>query len=227
MDEENLDNIGMPTNSVSAQNFLAVETIRENAVVMKDGNLRAILMCSSLNFALKSSEEQDAIIFQYQNFLNSLDFPLQFVIHSRRFNIGPYLETLKQRQKEESNDLMKIQISEYTEFVKTFVDMTNIMSKTFYVVIPFTPTLLSKQGFFSDVVSILGIGKKDQKKSAVGDTFEEYKNQLWQRVDTVVEGLRRFGIRSTQLNTEELIELFYGLYNPTEFEKTTIPTEEK
>ena len=212
----------MPTGA-SAQQFLAVDNIREDVVLLKTGGLRVVLMCSSINFALKSADEQDAIIYQYQDFLNSLDFPLQFVVHSRRLNIAPYLESLKDRQKEEDNELMKIQISEYVEFVKTFVDMTNIMSKTFYTVVPFTPTAFEKKGVFRDLISSLHFGG-GVKNTAMG-TFEEQKKQLWQRVDTVISGLQHLGIRSAPLNTEELIELFYGLYNPTEFEKVTAPPE--
>ena len=207
----------------SAQQFLAVENIREDVVLVKGSGLRVVLMCSSINFALKSTDEQDAIIYQYQDFLNSLDFPLQFVVHSRRLNIAPYLESLKDRQKEEDNDLMKIQISEYIEFVKTFVDLTNIMSKTFYTVVPFTPTAFEKKGFFHNLVASLPFGNNGKSDST--GSFEEQKNQLWQRVDTVMNGLQRLGIRSAPLNTEELIELFYGLYNPTEFEKVTTPQE--
>lgn len=207
---------------VSAQQFLTIDTIREDVVLLKDGGLRVILMCSSLNFALKSEDEQDAIIFQYQNFLNSLDFNLQFVIHSRRLNIVPYLEALQERQKEENNELLKIQIAEYKDFIKTFVDMTNIMSKTFYVVIPFTPPVLEKAGFLRDFSLSLGLLK--EKSVNTGGSFMEYKNQLEQRVDTVIAGLQRFGVRSVPLNTEELIELFYGLYNPTEFERVAQKT---
>ncbi len=207
----------MPTGT-PAQQFLAIDTIREDVVALKSGGFRVVLMCSSLNFALKSADEQDAIIFQYQNFLNSLDFPVQFSVHSRRLNIAPYLESLKERHKDEDNELLKIQIAEYIEFIKTFVDMTHIMSKTFYAVVPFTPAFLEKGGgLLSGILSTFGLGKGGIPNSK--DAFEESKNQLWQRVDTVVSGLQRFGIRSTPLNTEELIELFYGLYNPTEFEK--------
>lgn len=213
----------MPT-GISAQQFLAIDTIREDVVLLKDGGLRVILMCSSLNFALKSEDEQDAIIFQYQNFLNSLDFNLQFVIHSRRLNIVPYLEALHERQKEEDNELLKIQIAEYRDFIKTFVDMTNIMSKTFYVVIPFTPPILEQAGLLRDIASSLGLIK--EKSVIANGSFAEYKNQLWQRVDTVIAGLQRFGVRSVSLNTEELIELFYGLYNPTEFERVAQKTAE-
>ena len=204
--------------AASATQFLAIDTIREDVIVLKEGGLRVVLMCSSLNFALKSADEQDAITFQYQNFLNSLDFPLQFVIHSRKLNIAPYIDSLRTRQKDEDNELLKIQINEYIDFITSFVEMTNIMSKTFYAVVPFTPSMLEQKGITS------GIFKIFKAKPAANDAgpFEEQKNQLWQRVDAVVSGLRRIGIRSAPLNTEELIELFYGLYNPSEFEKTAI-----
>ncbi|TSD02806.1 MAG: hypothetical protein Greene071436_385 [Parcubacteria group bacterium Greene0714_36] len=212
----------MPTGA-PAQQFLAIDAIREDIVVMKDGALRVILMCSSFNFALKSSDEQDAVIFQYQNLLNALDFPIQFVIHSRRLNIEPYLESLAERQREEGSELLRIQIAEYIEFIKTFVAATNIMSKTFYVVVPFTPVALQKQGVVSKTLALFGIGGHDAAMDA--RVFEERKRQLLQRADTITEGLQRFGIRSVPLNTEELIELFYGLYNPTEFEKVVAPAE--
>ncbi|MBI4137720.1 MAG: hypothetical protein HY472_00540 [Candidatus Sungbacteria bacterium] len=207
----------MPS-SAPAQQILAIDSIREDVVVLKDGGLRVILICSSVNFALKSSEEQDAIIFQYQNFLNALDFPIQFVIHSRRLNIQPYLESLAQRHREEINELLKIQIGEYTEFIKTFVENTNIMAKTFYAVVPFNPSIVETKGVMAGIASLLRLGKRDIPDAE--QFFEQYKNQTWQRVDTVIEGFQRFGIRAVPLKTDELIELFYSLYNPTEFEKT-------
>ena len=213
----------MPS-AAPAQQFLAIDSVREDVIVLKDGGLRTILMCSSFNFALKSTDEQDAVIFQYQNFLNALDFPIQFVMHSRRLNIEPYLEALAERQKEEEQELLKIQIGEYIEFIKAFVAGTNIMSKTFYVVVPFTPATLAKTGLISKAFAALGVGK-DGDAALDARAFEERKRQLSQRVDTVIEGLQRFGIRSVPLNTEELIELFYGLYNPTEFEKAVTPAE--
>lgn len=211
----------MMSSSASAQQVLAVDTVKEDVVVLKNGGLRVVLMCSSVNFALKSSDEQDAIIFQYQNFLNSLDFTVQFLVHSRRLNIAPYLESLKERQKEEQNELLKIQINEYAEFIKTFTESTNIMSKTFYVVVSFSPPTFERSGILNSLTSMFGLGKRAGEKES---SFAEYKNQLWQRVETVMAGLQGFGVRAVPLNTEELIELFYGLYNPTEFEK--IPTPE-
>ena len=131
---------------------------------------------------------------------------------------------MQERQKDEDNELLKIQIAEYRDFIKTFVDMTNIMSKTFFVIVPFTPPLLESSGTLNSIFSVLGLAK--EKQAGSGESFTEYKNQLWQRTDTIMAGLQRFGVRSVPLNTEELIELFYGLYNPTEFERVVQKTNE-
>lgn len=209
--------------SLPAQDFLLIDSIRDGIIVMKQGlGLRAVLMVSALNFALKSEEEQDAIVFQYQNFLNSLDFPLQFVVQSRRLNIRPYLESLAVRQKEESNELIKIQIGEYTEFVRTFVELTQIVSKTFYAVIPFQPSIAERQSIGKSFIRFFG-GRSG--KTNGGDDFSQFKNQLQQRVDAVSLGLRRLGLRAVMLKTDELVELFYGLYNPSESQKVKV--EEK
>ena len=207
--------------SVAAtQEFLPIDSIRDGMVILKSGQgLRAVLMVSALNFALKSEEEQDALVFQYENFLNSLDFPLQFVVQSRRLNIRPYLEVLTARQKEEGNELLKVQIGEYTEFVKSFVEMTSIVTKTFLAVIPFTPSVAERQrGLLRGLTSLFGTKKKPGPKGEDGE-FGQRKMQLQQRVDAVTVALRRLGLRVAQLNTEELIELFYGLYNPTESQR--------
>ena len=207
-------------NAQAAQEFLSIETIRDGIVVLRGGlGLRAVLMVSSLNFALKSEEEQDALVFQYENLLNSLDFSLQFVVQSRRLNISPYLDTLSSRQKEEANDLLKVQIGEYIEFVRTFVDMTKIVSKTFYAVIPFQPSVAErKAGILRGITSFFGGGSHTASED-VDTEFVQFRTQLLQRVDAVALGLKRLGLRAVQLDTEELIELFYGLYNPTESQR--------
>ena len=202
--------------ALSSQEFIAIESVRDGVIVLKKNEgLRAVLMVSSLNFALKSEVEQDALVSQYENFLNSLDFPLQLAVQSRRLNIHPYLESLSQRQGEETNDLLKIQIGEYMEFVKTFVEMSHIVSKTFFAVVPFQPSVAERSGVFKSLSLLWG---SSGKKAGSGDEdeFDKFKNQLMQRVDAVSLGLRRLGLRVALLNTEELIELFYGLYNPTE-----------
>ncbi|MBI2053028.1 MAG: hypothetical protein HYT34_02160 [Candidatus Ryanbacteria bacterium] len=204
------------TNARASQEIIPIEEIRNGIVVLKDGSLRMVLMASSLNFALKSSEEQDAIIMQYQNFLNSLDFAVQFFIQSRKLNIEPYLDTLRARKKAETSELLHIQISEYITFVKEFVEGSNIVSKTFYIVVPFSPLTLDVQQ--GGVKGIFGsfTGKRRQSRESFFDPakFEEYRLQLAQRADVVVSGLARTGVRTVPLTTEELIELYYGLYNP-------------
>ncbi len=209
------------TSAQATRDFIEIDEIRDGVLLLRDKSLRAVLMASSVNFALKSNDEQDAIVLQYQNFLNSLDFSVEFFVQSRKLNIEPYLDTLRDRQKSEFNELMKIQISEYIEFVKTFVDSANIVSKSFYVVIPFSPLAANKNdGFKSAFASLTSRGEK----KTVDDTkFQEYKTQLYQRVDAVRQGLIRTGVRMVPLNTEELIELYYGLYNPGELEKGKIP----
>ena len=198
--------------STPSQNILQVEEIRDGVLILKDKSLRAILMTSSLNFALKSQDEQTAIILQYQSFLNSLDFPIQIFVQSRKLNIEPYLDTLKETEKIQTSDLLKVQITEYIEFIRTFVRASNIVSKTFYIVVPYTPAIVS-QGKLAGIFGIFS-RKNSAPKSLSPEVFEEYKNQLWQRVDHVSQGIIRTGVRAVPLNTEELIELFYGLYNP-------------
>ncbi len=210
----------------ASQEFLSVDSIRDGVVTLKDGGYRMILMASAFNFALKSPEEQDAIIFQYQNFLNSIDFSIQFTIQSRKLNIEPYLASLKDYEKMQENELLKMQTAEYVEFVRSFVELSNIVSKTFYVVIPFTPSLAEKSGMNSLFSSFFGGGKESPADTKESDKFEEYKSQLLQRVDAVQLGLQRFGVRTVLLKTEELIELFYGLYNMQEIDKEKVENKE-
>lgn len=211
-----------------SQQILNIKEIRDGVLILKDNSLKVVLMASSLNFALKSQDEQTAIVLQYQNFLNSLDFSVQFFVQSRKINIEPYLDTLKEAKEKQTNELLQIQISEYVEFIRTFVKASNIVTKNFYVIVPFTPPVFTSQE--EGVKSILGmlkslLGRTETKKweGLSPQKFEEYKNQLWQRMENVISGLTRTGVRTVPLNTEELIELFYGLYNPGELEKGKPP----
>ena len=203
-----------PVSSKSTQEFVPIKEIRDGVIILKDNSLRMILMASTLNFALKSEEEQSAIVLQYQNFLNSLDFPVQFFIQSRKLDIGPYLAILSEAEKSHDNELLRIQTKEYAEFVKNFVQVTNVMSKTFYITVPYTNVSIEvKKGSFG---KLFGGIAGDCKSGSMGEKFEQYKIQLQQRSDVVQQGLARAGIRVAPLNTEELIELFYELYNPGE-----------
>lgn len=203
----------------STQRYVDVEEIRDGALVLKSGALRAVLLVSSINFDLKSSEEQDAIISQYQNFLNSLDFPVQVVIQSRRFNIDPYIELLREKEVQQPNELLRFQMKEYQSFIKNLTEISNIMSKFFYVVIPFSPVENTKSGFFGKIGDIFNPKKTVGLKE---DIFDTYRTQLMQRVEHVTAGLSPMGIRATALGTEELIELLYNSYNPSMFATTVV-----
>ncbi len=206
----------MPT-AKSTQEFVPVKEVRDGIVMLKDGSMRAIVLCSSLNFALKSADEQEAIIYQFQNFLNSLDFSIQISIQSRELDIRPYIATLEKQYNEQLNDLLKIQTKEYIQFVKTLTESQNIMSKAFFIIVPFSPTTI---GPSQD--SALGKLFSTSKKPTTGekrDNFEENRTQLEQRLSVVQQGLTRCGIRSVVIGTEEAIELFYKLFNPGDTEK--------
>ncbi len=204
--------------SQTAQDFLPIEEIRDGVVVLKDGSLCMLLLVSSLNFALKSADEQQAIILQYQNFLNSLDFSVQIYIQSRRLDIRPYIGLLEARMKEQSNDLIKIQTREYVNFIKNFTDTTSIMSKSFFVVIPYAPITLP--GSASNPISALFERKEStETRNAKSAAFEEHRAQLEQRAAVVAGGIAQAGLRALPLGTEELVELFYKIFNPGELER--------
>ncbi|MCX6765457.1 MAG: hypothetical protein NT136_00640 [Candidatus Moranbacteria bacterium] len=196
----------------STQKYVDVEEIKNGVIVLKNGSLRAILLVSSINFELKSTEEQDAIVGQYQNFLNSLDFPVQIIVSSRRLNIGPYLDFLGDKESQQTNELLRLQISEYINFIKNLTEVSNIMSKFFYIVIPFSPVETKEGGPFRKLTSMFNPRQSILRKR---ELFETYENQLWQRVDHVVAGLSGTGVKVTPLGTEEVIELLYNSYNPT------------
>jgi hypothetical protein len=200
-------------NSKAAQDFVPIKEIRDGVVILKDGSMRSLIMVSSLNFALKSPDEQQAIIMQFQNFLNSLDFSIQISLQSRELDIRPYIALLEGRYKDELGDLMKIQIKEYIQFIKSFVESSDIMTKTFFVVVPFSPTVLN---------SGLGVSKKDSTGKVKADNFEENRLQLEQRMGVVQQGLTRCGLRSVQLGTEEIVELYYKIFNPGELGKPMV-----
>ncbi len=206
----------MAVNAKTTQEFVPIKEIKQGIVILKDDSLRGIIMASSLNFALKSADEQQSILLQFQNFLNSLDFSVQIFIQSRRLDIRPYIALLENRLKEQMSDLLKIQTREYIQFIKNFTENSNIMTKTFFVVVPYSPALLNKGG----VADLLG-KKKDAAESAEKKAadFEERRSQLEQRMSVVTQGLVRCGIRTVELGTEEIVELFYKIFNPGDTEK--------
>jgi len=195
----------------TTQELLEIDQIREGVILLKNKALRGVLMVSSLNFALKSGDEQNATIYQFQSFLNSLDFPCQILVQSRRLNITGYIEKLKDLEKGQENELLKIQTTSYREFIESIIKEGVIMTKTFFIVIPFT--LLETQG--TPPSAFL---KKPGVPALTEDEFQRCKAQLWQRMEFLAMGLRRCGLQAVPLTTLELIELFWGLYHPQEAE---------
>lgn len=204
--------------SKTSQDFVPIKEIRQSTVVLKDGSLRGVVMASSINFALKSNEEQQSVMYQFQNFLNSLDFSVQIFIQSRRLDIRPYIALLEGRLKEQVGDLLKIQTREYIEFIKNFTENSNIMTKTFFIVVPYTPPVLNSK---TGPGSFLSKQKQSSASNAEMklEQFEEHRSQLEQRISVVEQGLVRCGIRTIQLGTEEVVELFYKIFNPGDTEK--------
>lgn len=198
------------TKQSTAQDFVPIADIRDGVVVLKNGQMCSVLLASSINFALKSTDEQAAILSQFQAFLNTLDFSIQIHVGSRRLDIEPYLEMLAGRESTQYNDLMRIQLREYIEFIRSFTAEVAIMEKRFFVIVPYTPINTNVR---SNITSFLGKRGATQIDDA---RFKEHKTQLEQRVDVVTQGLIRIGVKTIPLGTDELVELYYHIFNPGE-----------
>lgn len=200
---------------LSTQEFVPIERVRDGVIILKTGDLRAILLTNSLNLGLKSEDEQQAVLSQFQNFLNSLDFPVEFFVQSRKLNIKPYMELLQERSTQIKEDLLKIQIHEYMGFITKFTEESNIMTKHFFITIPYfnqnTQAIAP-----SSILAMAGGSTSHGSESG----FESARIQLEQRIMTVTQGLSRFGLRTQRLGTEEVVELFYKLFNPSEGDRS-------
>ncbi|MFH0805260.1 MAG: hypothetical protein V1916_03655 [Patescibacteria group bacterium] len=200
----------------STQRYLNILEIRDDTVVLKDGTLRGVLLVSSINFSLKSEDEQNAVIQGYVQFLNSLEFPIQILIQSRKLNIDDYLERLKAIEKEQVNELLKMQTREYRQYIAELVSLADIMSKRFYIVVPFTGGSIKSKGFMTTLKESISptsvIGIKQEK-------FDRNRIELAKRLDFTIDGLSSIGLKAIQLDTQSLIELYYNTYNPDTYDQ--------
>lgn len=199
--------IGTPT-----QQFVPVKEVRDGILVLKDGSLASAMLVSSINLSLKSYDEQRAVLLQFQSFLNTLDFPIQIVVQSRRYDVRPYILTLENKLREQIEPLLQVQTREYIQFIQTFTEQVNIMRKSFFVVVPYVPAIISQEKGVGKIFSFL---RKSQTSDSV-TSFEEQRNQIEQRMSVVEQGLSRLGLRVAQLETQEVIELLYKTFNPGE-----------
>lgn len=197
----------------STTDLLRLRDIQDGIVVLKDGSLRAILEVSAVNFELRSSDEQAAILQQFQAFLNSVDFPVQMVVHSRKFDISAYLALVQEAAGQLTNDLLKLQADEYIRFIGELSELANVMSKKFYIALPFSVVAASSGGggFFKGLFS----RKPKQETNMSPEQIASYKSQLRQRADVVLGGLSGLGLKGRLLEQQDLIALFTDLYNPT------------
>ncbi len=199
----------------TTKDFVQLAEIRDTVLVLKDGSLRSVVEIGSINFELKSADEQTAIIQGFQGFLNSIDFPLQIIVNSRKLDISPYLKSLDGLTESLKNELLKIQAAEYARFIKGLTELTNIMAKKFYIVVPFhvievvSPT---KAGFFSAIKSVVSPSKF--VRTLTEEELENYKVQIGQRIEVIIEGLSGLGLQTKTLAGDGLMNLFYSYYNP-------------
>jgi len=197
--------------SNSTQKYLDISEVKKDTVVLRDGSLRAVILVSSINFALKSEEEQNAIVSSYVSFLNNIDFPLQIVVQSRELNIDNYINELKEKEKEQTNELLKVQTSEYIQYIQELIAMSKIMNKRFYIVVPYNPMADKQRNFFfrfADLFKPAKIIRIKEKK------FNQRLSYLNHRVDNVLSGLTSIGLNAVRVDTQGLIELYYNSYNP-------------
>src|SRR6056297_1917338 len=200
-------------NLPSSQKHLNISEIKNDCVVLKNGTLRAVLLVSSINFALKSQEEQKGVINGYIQFLNSIDFPIQILIQSRPFNVTPYLTRLENKKRKQSNELLRNQTNDYINYVQELVELGGIMHKRFYIVVPYNPMGDKKENFFTRFFNLFSASASIRLKSK---QFEKYRDNLFKRVDKIISLASSMSLKAVPLDTQSLIELFYSSYNPEE-----------
>ncbi len=200
----------MATNATT-QDFVPIKDIKGSVVIQTNGQMCMVVLASSINFALKSLDEQRAVLLQFQNFLNTIDFTLQIYVQSRKLNIEPYLALLGTLEDKQDNDLMRIQLREYQEFIATFTEDVDVMSKNFFVVVPYSP---NKLNLTKNITNMFSPGSGGGGGGTTEKNFEEHRTQLEQRVSMVTEGLARVGVKTIALGQDDLVELYYHLYNP-------------
>ncbi|PIR54845.1 hypothetical protein COU74_03815 [Candidatus Peregrinibacteria bacterium CG10_big_fil_rev_8_21_14_0_10_36_19] len=198
----------------STQTYLRIGEIRDNTLVLKNGGQRSILKVSSINFNLKSEQEQNAIISAYQGFLNSLEFPIQIVVRSKKLDIDDYIEQVRRLGDKQQNKLLQEQTYEYSEYIKKLVEYADIMEKEFYVVIPYDPLRSTGQSLFQSFIQHLTPKDSYSDVKKRHNEFNNLKKPLSYRVNIVKSGLENCGLKAEELTTQEIIELFYRTYNP-------------
>lgn len=213
--------------AVSTQRYLPIAEIKEETVVLKNGGLRAVLKVNSLNFNLKSEIEQQGIIAGYQGFLNTVIFPIQILVRSARLNIDPYIANIKKRVDLQKSALLKEQTLDYADFMEKLVDIADIMQKTFYIVVPVDAPTKGKRGILQRFYEWMNVDDSRAKALQRSREFHSYSKILRDRVTLIQSGLENVGITMRRLKTDELVQLYYGIYNPITSQKEKFKNTEE
>ena len=204
-------------NPNSTQNSLLFSELRDGMVIMNDGSFRAVVSCQSINFDLMSARERESVEYSYQSFLNSLYFPVQILVRSQRVDIGPYLDKLIKIRRDQDNMLLGVLMEDYVNFIAALAEETSIMDKQFYIVVPYYPAgdvnafVKNSKNIFS---SLFGANDTQQHIKIDQAAYAKAKEEISNRVNAVLSGLFQMGVRGSQLNTKQLAELYYNVYNP-------------
>ncbi len=205
--------------SLSTQRYLPIAEIKEDTVVLKNGGLRAVLKVNSLNFNLKSELEQQGIIAGYQGFINTLIFPVQILIRSTRLNIDPYIKGVREKAETQPSPLLKEQTLDYAEFMEKLVDIADIMQKNFFVIVPIDAPTKAKRGLVARFMDWMNIDDTRTRALQRSREFRSYSKLLRDRITLIQSGLENVGITMRRLKTDELVQLYYTIYNPTTSQK--------
>lgn len=213
-DKDTIKNRPAQKKNSATQRFLPIAEIHDNTVILKNGGMRAILQTTSVNFNLKSEEEQNSLIYGYQSFLNSLEFPIQILVRSKKLDIDKYLDNLSAIQEKQENELLRQQTGEYHEYIEKLVEYADIMEKKFYVIVPVDSPTGTKISFIDNFLSHIFPDDSVSKLRTRQKNFKALRKKLTQRVNQIEQALMSLNIRSTELDTKQLIEIFYQSYNP-------------
>lgn len=200
---------------LSTQDAIQISEIRDGLAIMRDGSMRAVVMCQSINFDLMSPQERDAVEYSYQGFLNSLEFPIQIYIRSQRVDLKAYIQKLQEIHANQDNVLLGLLMEDYINYVNYLIEAANVMDKQFYIVVPYYSPLLAEAGVSSGIKKFSSMFKSKSGPITINEAdYAKYKSELTQRVQTILSGMNQMGVQAVPLNTQELIELYYSAYNP-------------
>lgn len=188
----------------TTQKFTEIEYIVDDVVLLSFGNGCLIIEVTATNFPLLSEDEIRSKIYSYATLLNSLSFPIQILIRSKKIDISSYLKLLSQEETKTQNQILANKIKLYREYVESLIKTNSVLDKKFYIIVPYSSL---EEGA---IRTAEGVKKGLAQKQA---HFESAKAALSLKADSLHTQLARLNLRAKTLNKDELIKLFYSIYN--------------